>query len=285
MLADALALADEESPHSMFVFATLTGAARVALGPDLPAIFTDDDAFAADMVATSASIGDPVWRLPLWPGYDAKLDSPVADMNNVWEAPFAGSITAALFLKRFAKQRAALCALRYLRLAAGGERARARGRRAADGARRVHRSRQGALPMSDTDEAPKSESVAVRLDPRRNAFRPDLAAESLYGKVSAPHYVQGYPAQVVRASVPLRIRPSPTVGFETEALFGETVTVYDEREGWAWVQLDRDRYVGYVPLRVAVAGNRRDRPTACARSAPSSTRCPTSNLRRSCISA
>jgi leucyl aminopeptidase len=104
VLADAITFADEEVPHSMFVFATLTGAARVALGPDLPALFTNDDAFAAEMVATSASIGDPVWRLPLWPGYDSKLESPVADMNNVWEAPFAGSITAALFLKRFAKQ-------------------------------------------------------------------------------------------------------------------------------------------------------------------------------------
>ena len=104
VLADAIALADEQAPQSMFVFATLTGAARVALGPDLPAMFTNDDAFAAEMVATSAGIGDPVWRLPLWPGYDAKLDSTVADMNNVWEAPFAGSITAALFLKRFAKQ-------------------------------------------------------------------------------------------------------------------------------------------------------------------------------------
>ena len=104
--------------------------------------------------------------------------------------------------------------------------------------------------MSDTDEAAKTETAApaaARLDPRRNAYRPDLAAESLYGKVSAPRYVQGYPAQVVRASVPLRSRPSPTFGFETEALFGETVTVYDEREGWAWVQLERDRYVGYVP--------------------------------------
>jgi leucyl aminopeptidase len=104
VLADAIALADEQAPQSLLVFATLTGAARVALGPDLPAMFTNDDAFAADMVTTSAAIGDPVWRLPLWSGYDGKLDSPVADMNNVWEAPFAGSITAALFLKRFAKQ-------------------------------------------------------------------------------------------------------------------------------------------------------------------------------------
>jgi len=102
VLADALAYADEAAPDSTFVFATLTGAARVALGPDLPAMFTNDDAFAAEMAAASVRVGDPVWRMPLWPGYDSKLDSPVADMNNVWEAPFAGSITAALFLKRFA---------------------------------------------------------------------------------------------------------------------------------------------------------------------------------------
>jgi len=104
VLADAIALADEEAPQSLFVFATLTGAARAALGPDVPALFTNDDAFAAEIVGTSARVGDPVWRLPLWAGYDAKLDSPVADMSNVWEAPFAGSITAALFLKRFAKR-------------------------------------------------------------------------------------------------------------------------------------------------------------------------------------
>ncbi|KWT64225.1 Peptidase B [Hyphomicrobium sulfonivorans] len=104
VLADAIALADEGAPQGLYVFATLTGAARVALGPDLPAMFTDDDAFAAEMVATSAAIGDPVWRLPLWAGYNSKLESPIADMNNVWESPFAGSITAALFLKRFAKR-------------------------------------------------------------------------------------------------------------------------------------------------------------------------------------
>ncbi len=104
VLADALALADEEAPQSVYVFATLTGAARVALGPDVPAFFTDDDAFAADLVATSAQGGDPVWRLPLWPGYEPKLDSQVADMNNIWNAPFAGSIVAALFLKRFVRK-------------------------------------------------------------------------------------------------------------------------------------------------------------------------------------
>lgn len=103
VLADAISLADEESPDSLFVFATLTGAARTALGPDLPALFTDDDAFAATLTKASREIGDPVWRLPLWPGYERHLDSDVADMNNVYESPFAGAITAALFLRRFAK--------------------------------------------------------------------------------------------------------------------------------------------------------------------------------------
>ncbi len=101
VLADALALADEESPDSIFVFATLTGAARSALGPDLPAFFTDDEALGSQLPALAASIGDPLWRMPLWEGYRKHLDSDVADMNNVWESPFAGAITAALFLRRF----------------------------------------------------------------------------------------------------------------------------------------------------------------------------------------
>ena len=103
VLADALALADEEKPDTLFVFATLTGAARVALGPDLPAFFTDDDAFAAELQTAATNVGDPVWRLPFWPGYERHLDSDVADMNNVYDSPFAGAITAALFLRRFAK--------------------------------------------------------------------------------------------------------------------------------------------------------------------------------------
>ncbi len=103
VLADALALADEEAPDTILTFSTLTGAARVALGPDLPALFTDDDALAAELTATGRAIGDPVWRLPLWPGYERGLDSEVADMGNVSDSPFAGAITAALFLRRFVK--------------------------------------------------------------------------------------------------------------------------------------------------------------------------------------
>lgn len=101
VLADAIALADEESPDSILVFATLTGAARVALGPDLPALFTNDDAFASAVGKHGLDVGDPVWRMPLWSGYERHLDSDVADMNNVYESPFAGAVTAALFLQRF----------------------------------------------------------------------------------------------------------------------------------------------------------------------------------------
>jgi leucyl aminopeptidase len=104
VLADALSLADEEKPDTLITFATLTGAARVALGPELPAFFTDDDAFAQAVLAAGTRVGDPVWRMPFWSGYEASLDSPVADMNNVSDGPFAGAVTAALFLRRFVKQ-------------------------------------------------------------------------------------------------------------------------------------------------------------------------------------
>ena len=103
VLADALTLADEERPDMIASFATLTGAARVALGPDLPPFYTDDEDFAARIAAAGNRVGDPVWRMPLWQGYEPYLDSQVADMNNVSEAPFAGSVTAALFLRRFVK--------------------------------------------------------------------------------------------------------------------------------------------------------------------------------------
>jgi leucyl aminopeptidase len=104
VLADALALADEETPDTLVSFATLTGAARVALGPELPPFYTDDDAFAAEIATAGQRVCDPVWRIPFWAGYEANLDSQVADMNNVSEGPFAGSVTAALFLRRFVKQ-------------------------------------------------------------------------------------------------------------------------------------------------------------------------------------
>ncbi|MCZ0736219.1 leucyl aminopeptidase family protein [Phreatobacter sp. AB_2022a] len=104
VLCDALALADEEAPALIADFATLTGAARVALGPDLPPIYSHDDALAAELVAAGARVADPLWRLPLWAPYATGLESRVADLNNVATGGFAGSITAALYLDRFVEK-------------------------------------------------------------------------------------------------------------------------------------------------------------------------------------
>lgn len=101
VLGDALTKACEDSPEILIDFATLTGAARGALGPDLPAMFTDDDDLANSITAAGTAIDDPVWRLPLWNGYDEWLKSPVADISNTSSVAMAGASTAALFLRRF----------------------------------------------------------------------------------------------------------------------------------------------------------------------------------------
>jgi leucyl aminopeptidase len=101
ILADALALADEETPDLLVDMGTLTGAARVALGPELPPYYTDDETLAVDLARHAAVENDPLWRLPLWMRYDQNLDSKVADVNNIAAGGMAGSIICALFLKRF----------------------------------------------------------------------------------------------------------------------------------------------------------------------------------------
>ncbi|MBT9371440.1 leucyl aminopeptidase family protein [Rhizobium sp. CSW-27] len=101
VLADALAYADEETPDLMIDMATLTGAARVALGPDVPPFFTDDEDLALALAAASRAESDPVWRLPLFKGYEKDLRTRAADLTNAPSGGMAGSITAALFLKRF----------------------------------------------------------------------------------------------------------------------------------------------------------------------------------------
>ncbi|MGA2792773.1 MAG: leucyl aminopeptidase family protein [Roseiarcus sp.] len=101
ILADALSLADEETPAMLLDFATLTGAARVALGPDLPPFYTDDEALAGEIARHSAAVCDPLWRLPLWRPYDKLVAGKIADLSNSPASSFAGSITAALFLRRF----------------------------------------------------------------------------------------------------------------------------------------------------------------------------------------
>jgi leucyl aminopeptidase len=101
VLGDAITRAAEEEPEIIIDFATLTGAARVALGPDLPAMFSNDDALAADLEDAAGAVTDPLWRMPLWDAYDDMLKSEIADLANSSETPLAGAVTAALFLRRF----------------------------------------------------------------------------------------------------------------------------------------------------------------------------------------
>ncbi len=101
VLGDALTRAGEEKPELIVDFATLTGAARVALGPDLPALFTNDDTLADELLAAATAVSDPLWRMPLWDAYDEMLKSTLADLSNAADSPMAGAVTAALFLRRF----------------------------------------------------------------------------------------------------------------------------------------------------------------------------------------
>lgn len=101
VLCDALTEADSEQPALLIDFATLTGAARVALGPELPALFSNDDALAAEISTAATTTHDPLWRLPLWQGYRSQLDSKIADLNNAPGGGMAGAITAALYLEQF----------------------------------------------------------------------------------------------------------------------------------------------------------------------------------------
>lgn len=101
VLADALTLACEDKPDLLIDLGTLTGAARVALGPDIPPFYTSDERLARDLASWAEAENDPLWRMPLWPPYDSWLDSKVANLNNAPSGTFAGSITCALFLQRF----------------------------------------------------------------------------------------------------------------------------------------------------------------------------------------
>jgi leucyl aminopeptidase len=101
ILADAIALADDEEPELIADMATLTGAARVALGTELPPFYTEDEELASSLARCARNESDPLWRMPLWRPYEQLLESKVADINNVSSSNLGGSITAALFLRRF----------------------------------------------------------------------------------------------------------------------------------------------------------------------------------------
>ncbi|WP_457649315.1 leucyl aminopeptidase family protein [Profundibacter sp.] len=104
VLADALALADEETPDCLISMATLTGAARVAVGPDLAPYYTDDDDMAATLADSGVAVADPLWRMPFWEPYESMIEPGIADLDNAPGGGVAGSITAALFLRRFVDQ-------------------------------------------------------------------------------------------------------------------------------------------------------------------------------------
>jgi leucyl aminopeptidase len=104
ILADALADADDRKPELLIDIATLTGAARAATGMELPPFFTDDDTLALDLMRIGGAVQDPLWRLPLWRGYEDTITSRVADLNNSPAYGYAGAITAALFLNRFVEK-------------------------------------------------------------------------------------------------------------------------------------------------------------------------------------
>ncbi|MBU3031093.1 leucyl aminopeptidase family protein [Paracoccus marinaquae] len=141
VLADALALAAEERPDLMISFATLTGAARVALGPDIPPFYCDDDGTAQAISAAAMSVADPLWRMPFWEPYESKIEPQIADLDNAPAGGMAGSITAALFLRRFTEG-----AGRYVHLDIYGWQASAAPGRAKGGAGQGARAILAALP-------------------------------------------------------------------------------------------------------------------------------------------
>ena len=192
VLADALALADEDAPELLIDMGTLTGAARVALGPDVPPFYTDDESLAAALARHAAAENDPLWRLPLWRPYDAMLDSKVADLNNVGSGSFAGSITVRAVSQAVRRGGQVVAAYRHLRLDARGEAGPARRRRMPGGARALCAACR-ALRLSG--------ATAMRaFDPRLTPARADLAAKELEGKVAAARYVDGQRLRSDRAA-------------------------------------------------------------------------------------
>jgi leucyl aminopeptidase len=167
VLADALALADEEAPDLIVSLATLTGAARVALGPDLPPFFTDDEASPPRSAAAAASVADPLWRLPFWAPYETLIEPGIADLDNAPSGGMAGAITAALFLRRFV-------AAPYVHLDVYGWTPQAKPARPKGGAV------QGARALLAMLEGRRMADLS-RFAPRLLPARPDLAARHLEG--------------------------------------------------------------------------------------------------------
>ena len=177
VLADAISLADEEAPDYLITIATLTGAARVALGPDLPPLYTDDEDMAAGLLASGRAVGDPLWRMPFWAPYDKLLKSSIADVNHIAEGVLRRLDHRRLVPEALRARRQALRSSRHFRLGAA--------RAAGTPARRRAASRPRALPFLPP-RARHVVSGGALPDPRRHAYREDLAAETAARRWSRP---------------------------------------------------------------------------------------------------
>ena len=182
------ALADEEAPDWLITLATLTGAARVALGPDLPPLYTDDeDSGRRRARQAGLEIGDPLWRMPLWAPLRQLLKSKIADVNHIAEGSYAGSVMAALFLKRFVTKAKRFAHLDIFGWVPREQPGRPQGGEPQAAARSVRLFR---ATSSDGDQR---RDCPIRAATR---YRDDLAAASLKDRVEAPRYVEGEQRQV-----------------------------------------------------------------------------------------
>ena len=242
VLADALALADEEKPELIVDFATLTGAARVALGPELPPFFTDDDALAAELMRACAQAeNDPVWRLPLWRPYEAMLE-----FESRRHQQCRPAATAARSPPRCScassSTRQGLAASRHLRLDACGQARPAGRRRMPDGARAL-RDAVERYGMSDGESRPAPQSLPAR--PRRRG----ICAARSRRRGSSKARLRSDRADRRRAARAVARRRARHAGAATASASRSTSS---NDEGWAWGQLESDDYVGWLPANALV---------------------------------
>ncbi len=246
ILADALARAAELEPVLTLDFATLTGAARVALGPQVVPFYTADDTLAADLDRSAAALSDPLWRMPLWKGYADAIGGDISDLKNDPRRLGAGRIDHGRPVPAAVRAGRRLGALRHLRLE------RPLAARLADGGggpghpRRLRRA-----------------EAAVRMtprDPRVTLARADLADVRLEGLVLAARFAAPRRLACAVAVAGVRKAPADDAALEDQLLLGERFDVLEAAGGWAWGQARRDGYVGFV--REDALAPRRDRPDA-----------------------
>ena len=203
-------------------------------------------------------------------GYESTLDSAVADMNNVSDGPFAGSVTAALFLRRFVKQ-----ARRFAHFDIYGWRPAPKPLGPKGGEVQAARALFELLRAAGAAETSRAATVDhdVSRSPPASLSATISRQSRCADRVSAPRYVAGETRQVVHSATPLRAQPEPRASWTSEVLFGELVTVYDEKDGWAWVQLRARRLCRLSARgRALAAGEAGDAPGAGAEHVPLSRR-------------